>query len=361
MKRIGIDIGALYLGAVVLQDGKAREVQYREHRGDIHTELERILKLPAYQSFDTIGITGNFPDIRQGVVDNTLAQIEGARILLPECSNVFTIGGQTFSLIFFTEEGGYKEHSINAPCAAGTGSFIEQQAERLGLSVVDLATKAAEFEGKTPVIATRCAVFAKTDIIHAMQEGYSLEAVCAGLCEGIARNVTDALIKGREIEDPVGFIGGVSLNRAIAGSMEKILGKEIRIPARSQVAGAIGAARLGDQREYRSELVRRNSRDRTSREPLQISLSHYPDFSSFSITGVYRNRHRFHQHQGGADQSGEWDSGRILHSHGGRADSSGAEADPQHQRHFQSGRSQYPRCGHYRLGTDDYQRAVQRR
>ncbi len=284
MKGIGIDIGSLYLGSVVVQDGEVRDLQYREHKGDIHTALELILTLPAYQSFDTIGITGNFPDYRQGVIDNTLAQIEGARILLPECRNVFTIGGQTFSLIFFDQQGGYKEHSINAPCAAGTGSFIEQQAERLGLSVEDLATKAVEFEGKTPVIATRCAVFAKTDIIHAMQEGYSLEAVCAGLCEGIARNVLDALIKGREIEDPVGFIGGVSLNRAIAGSMEKILGKEIRIPAHSQVAGAIGAARLGDQREYRSELASRDSHDRTSREPLQISLSHYPDFSSFSIT-----------------------------------------------------------------------------
>ena len=283
-------------------------------------------------------------------IDNTLAQIEGARMLLPECRNVFTIGGQTFSLIFFDERGGYKEHSINAPCAADTGSFIEQQAERLLLSVMDLATKAAEFEGKTPVIATRCAVFAKTDIIHAMQEGYSLEAVCAGLCEGIARNVLDALIKGRETVEPVGLIGGISLNQSIAGSMEKILGKEIRIPAHSQVAGAVGAARLGDLREYRPELVSRNSRDRTSREPLQISLSHYPDFSSFSITT-----------QGGAHQRGQRDSGWILHGHGGRADSSGSEIDPQHQRRFQYGRARDPRCCHHRLRTDDHQRAVQRR
>ena len=93
MKRVGIDIGSLYLGSVVLQDGEVRDVQYREHRGDIHTELGRILTLPAYQSFDTIGITGNFPDNRRGVIDNTLAQIEGARILLPECRNVFAIGG----------------------------------------------------------------------------------------------------------------------------------------------------------------------------------------------------------------------------------------------------------------------------
>ena len=283
MKRIGVDIGSLYLGAVVLDNGEIRDIQYREHRGDIRAELESITAAPEYKDFDTLGITGNFPERREEVIDNTLALIEGARVLLPECRNVFAIGGQTFSLIFFDEHGGYKEHSVNAPCAAGTGSFIEQQAERLGLSVVDLAAKAAAFAGKRPVIATRCAVFAKTDIIHAMQEGYSLEAVCSGLCEGIARNVLDALIKGRDIQDPAGFIGGVSLNRAIAGSMEKILSREVRVPGYSQVAGAVGAATLGKLKEFRPELIGRQSRSRESREPLRLFLSNYPDFDTFYI------------------------------------------------------------------------------
>jgi predicted CoA-substrate-specific enzyme activase len=283
MRRIGIDIGSLYLGAVVLDDGEIRDFHYREHRGDIQGELESLTALPEYKNFDTLGITGNFSERRDAVIDNTLALIEGARVLLPECRNVFAIGGQTFSLILFDDRGGYKEHSLNAPCAAGTGSFIEQQAERLGLSVADLAAKAAAFSGKRPVIATRCAVFAKTDIIHAMQEGYSLEAVCGGLCEGIARNVLDALIKGREIEDPVGFIGGVSLNRAITSSMEKILGRNVQVPAHSQVAGAIGAAMMGVLKDVPPGLVGRQSRSRESREPLRLSLSNYPDFASFSI------------------------------------------------------------------------------
>jgi predicted CoA-substrate-specific enzyme activase len=283
MKRIGIDIGSLYLGAVVLEDGEIRDVQYREHRGDIQPALASITAQPAYQDFDTLGITGNFPERREGVIDNTLALIEGARALLPEYRNVFAIGGETFSLIFFDEQGAYKEHSLNAPCAAGTGSFIEQQAERLGLSAAELAGKAAAFEGSRPVIATRCAVFAKTDIVHAMQEGHCLEAICAGLCEGIARNVLDALIKGREIEDPVGFIGGVSLNPAIAASMEKNLGRKIHVPSHSQVAGAIGAAALGDLKEFQPELIGRQTHSRASREPLKLSLSHYPDFTAFSI------------------------------------------------------------------------------
>ncbi|MBN2554032.1 MAG: hypothetical protein JXB06_14740 [Spirochaetales bacterium] len=282
MKRIGIDIGSLYLGAVIVEDGAVREARYLEHGVDIRGQLQSIMALPEYRDFDALGITGNFPRAREGIIDNTLAQIEGARLLLPGCRNVFTIGGQTFSLIFFDEEGGYREHSVNAPCAAGTGSFIEQQAERLGLTVAELAEKAASFEGRRPLIATRCAVFAKTDIVHAMQEGYSLEAVCAGLCEGIARNVLDALVKGREIESPVGFIGGVSLNRAITAGMQRILNREIHIPPHSQVAGAVGAARLGDLTEYRAELIGGESLKRSSREPLSLSLSSYPDAGSFS-------------------------------------------------------------------------------
>jgi predicted CoA-substrate-specific enzyme activase len=283
MKRIGIDIGSLYLGAVVLEDGEIRDLQYREHRGDIQAALANIMAVPAYKDFHTLGVTGNFPERREGVIDNTLALIEGARVLLPDCRNVFAVGGQTFALILFDEQGGYREHSVNAPCAAGTGSFIEQQAERLGLSAAQLAAKAAAFEGKRPVIATRCAVFAKTDIIHAMQEGYSLEAICAGLCDGIARNVLDALIKGREIEDPVGFIGGVSLNRAIAAGMERILGRNVQVPAYSQVVGAVGAATLGGLESFQPGLIGNQARQRDSREPLQLSLSNYPDFGAFSI------------------------------------------------------------------------------
>ncbi len=283
MKKVGVDIGSLYLGCAVLEDGTIRDVQYLEHQGDIQGRLERLLLRPVCQGFDTIGVTGNFPQRREGIIDNTLAQIEGARMLLPGCRNVFAVGGETLTLVLFDADGSYREHSINPPCAAGTGAFIEQQAERLGLSVQELSERAAAYSGKRPVIATRCAVFAKTDIVHAMQEGFSLEAVCAGLCEGVARNVVDTLVKGREIEEPVGLIGGVSLNRAVAAALEKLLGKQVRVPEHAQTAGAVGAARLSDQTSYRPELVKREARRRQARKPLRLELSRYPDFHTFSI------------------------------------------------------------------------------
>jgi predicted CoA-substrate-specific enzyme activase len=283
MKRVGIDVGSLYVGGVVLEGDAVRNVEYREHGGRIQEEVERLLGLPAYRGFDALGLTGELPGGEAGLIDNTLALIEGARFLLPGCRNVFAIGGQTFSLLFFEADGAYREHSINPPCAAGTGSFIEQQAERLGLSAAELAEKASAYAGKRPLIATRCAVFAKTDVVHAMQEGYSLEAVCAGLCDGIARTVLDSLVKGRPIAAPAGFVGGVSLNRAVAAGMERLLGVEVRVPEHAQVAGAVGAALLGTLPAYHAELAGRSARTRRIREPLRLSLSDYPDFADYAI------------------------------------------------------------------------------
>lgn len=288
MKRAGIDIGSLYIGGAVIEDGKVSDVFYREHRGDIAGTLKTLLSMPGYRAFDSIGVCGNFLNMGGGVIDSSLASIEGIKFLIPGCRNVFTIGGETFSLILYDENGEYREHSINPPCAAGTGAFIEQQAKRLHLTVPDLAERALNYTDRTPLIATRCAVFAKTDITHAMQEGYSLDAVCAGLCEGIARNVLDTLVKGREMTSPAAVTGGVSLNKKIVDSIRVILKIDTNVPEHSQVSGAIGAALLGSSSELDLGSILPSDRFRKNvREPLEITLTDYPDFSRYRI--FYKN------------------------------------------------------------------------
>ncbi|MCK4803216.1 MAG: hypothetical protein KAT88_01610 [Spirochaetes bacterium] len=284
MKRVGIDIGSLYLGGVIIEDGNIVDVHYREHKGDISGELEELLGKPGYRTFDSIGVSGNFLHTGKDVRDSTLSAIEGIKFLAPESRNVFSIGGETFSLILYDEKRGYREHAVNSPCAAGTGSFIEQQAERLHLTVSDLAARALRYKGKTPVIATRCAVFAKTDITHAMQEGYSLDAICAGLCEGIARNVLDVLVKGREIITPVAVVGGVSLNQKIVDAIQDILQNTVFVPECSQVAGAVGAALLGNASSLKLDSITPGKTfQRNIRPPLELKLTGYPDFNEFSI------------------------------------------------------------------------------
>lgn len=284
MKRIGIDIGSHSLGSVLIRDGEIADVEYRDHRGDIERELQAVLGKPAYSSYDSIGVCGNLPDAGIEIIDSTLATIEGSKFLIPVCRNVFSIGGETFSLIIYDDQGDYREHRVNSPCASGTGSFIEQQAERLHLTVSELTERAARHTGKTPVIATRCAVFAKTDITHAMQEGYSLDAICAGLCEGIARNVLDVLVKGRDLSSPVGMVGGVSLNMSIVDVIQDILHLSVVVPEHAQVAGAVGAALLGRGTRLQTDAVLKSGGSRRHvRIPLEMHLTQYPDLRSFSL------------------------------------------------------------------------------
>ena len=286
MKRLGIDIGSLYLSAVVLGKSGIVSRHYEEHRGNVGSALRALLARAEFSSWDTAGITGSGAsmDGRLRVIDSTLATIEGARRLLPAARTIIAIGGQSFLLIVLDENGVYREHSTNPPCASGTGSFLEQQAERLGLGAREFSERAAGYSGAVPRIATRCAVFAKTDTIHAIQEGHSLEAVCAGLCEGIARSVLDSLRKGRDLLPPVGLVGGVSLNGKIASSLRAQLGIEVVVPPDSNLAGALGAACLGGESSLDIDsLVGRAKEKRQVRPPLPRTLGDYPDFSRFDF------------------------------------------------------------------------------
>lgn len=92
---------------------------------------------------------------------------------------------------------------MNTVCAAGTGSFLDQQASRLNLSIEDFGDIA--LRATNPVrIAGRCTVFAESDMIHKQQMGHSLPDIVAGLCEALVRNYLNNIGKGKEI-DPLWF------------------------------------------------------------------------------------------------------------------------------------------------------------
>jgi predicted CoA-substrate-specific enzyme activase len=285
MRRLGIDFGSLTLSLVLLEGERIVARYSCAHEGRLDELVQSLVSRAPFSQWDTIGITGSVTRSDILIIDNTLATIEGARMLLPSCRNLIAMGGQSFSLILLDSNGRYMEHVSNPPCSSGTGSFLEQQAERLGLNVKDLAQRALSFAGEIPRIATRCAVFAKTDIVHAMQEGHSLEAICAGLCEGIARSMLDMLLKGRKLLPPVGLVGGVALNSKIAQSIGKILKIPVKVPEDCQFTGAIGAALLGAQPTLGEWTDKRTLASRRAvREPTPAVLADYPSWVGFHIS-----------------------------------------------------------------------------
>lgn len=160
----------------------------------------------------------------------------------PNVRTVMEIGGQDSKLILI-RDGVVSDFAMNTVCAAGTGSFLDQQAARLSMEIGTLGDIAAE--GRHPVrIAGRCAVFAESDMIHKQQMGHALEDILAGLCQALVRNYLNNLAKGKNLGPPVIFQGGVAANRGIVKAFEEALGCPVIVPEHYDVMGALGVALL---------------------------------------------------------------------------------------------------------------------
>ena len=290
---LGIDVGSVAVSlAEVDPAGRVIGTAYEFHHGDPAGRLRAMLKDLDHSQWLGVAATRSTPDtvLADGRYDDQVAVISAALRMHGDLRTILYVGGEKFSAMFFDEDGGYLRSRTNTLCAAGTGSFLEQQARRLNLEgVAELGELAYYNQGGLPRIASRCSVFAKTDLVHAQQEGYSLEEVCDGLCRGLARNVTDTVFVYGPPAAPILFAGGVSKNRAVIKHIQTILGREVRVDP-LPVHGALGAAlllldepgRLG-RREIRTpgDLYHEREKPRTyHHHPLRLVESRYPDFSS---------------------------------------------------------------------------------
>jgi len=146
--------------------------------------------------------------------------------LYPEVRTVFEMGGETSKYIRLSATGdanhfGILDYQSSTECAAGTGSFIDQQASRLLYEVADVGAAACRASCAARV-AGRCSVFAKTDMIHAQQKGYTADQILRGLCEAVARNFKSSIVKGRHVVSPVAFVGGVALNAGVRDAVREL-------------------------------------------------------------------------------------------------------------------------------------------
>jgi predicted CoA-substrate-specific enzyme activase len=191
------------------------------------------------------------------------AVAKGIRVFYPEVRTVFEMGGETSKYLRLEpgEESRYLgivDYSASGDCAAGTGSFIDQQATRLLYSVDEVGAAAAAASCAAR-IAGRCSVFAKSDMIHAQQKGYTTEQILRGLCDAVARNFKSSIAKGREVTPPVAFIGAVALNQGVRNALREIFKlqeSEFFVPGLHAWMGAVGAA-LFETEELRKRSFKR--------------------------------------------------------------------------------------------------------
>ena len=290
---VGIDIGSVALSVVsVDENGMVTHSGYRFHRGEIADTLRKMLDEIDIAGIGGIAMTQSGSDILQNIpqYDTQIAMIAAVRKYHHQVGSILFVGGENFGLITFNEQGDYERYRSNSSCAAGTGSFLDQQSKRLNLKSIEmLSTVAFCNQSNTPKIATRCAVFAKTDLIHAQQEGYSIGQISDGLCEGLAKNVIDTLLPDSNIRTPMILAGGVSMNAAVVKHFQNLLQIKPVIGDYSHLYGAIGAALLFLEEanpeplpfKSWSELFVKESKEKSyGYPPLVLELSTYPVFAA---------------------------------------------------------------------------------
>jgi len=248
MNFIGLDAGSVAVKVVVLdENGRLIDSHYTRHFGhpvkvSINL-LKGIKEVYPESSLSVTGSAGKAIASALGIkaINEIVSQSYSIKKLFPDIRAVIEIGGEDSKLIIL-DSGKIKDFSMNSVCAAGTGSFLEQQAERLRLTIEEFSEIAVRSQ-KPSKIAGRCSVFAKSDMIHLQQIATPVEDIVAGLCFAVARNFKGTIAKGRELLSPVAFQGGVAANKGMVRALKEVLELEdIFVPPHFALMGAIGAA-----------------------------------------------------------------------------------------------------------------------
>lgn len=317
---LGIDIGSVSTNIVLVSpDGSIAKKAYLRTSGrpiDILTEgLCDFAKDVSDEEILGVGTTGSGRQLASviagaDIVKNEItAHAVASQRVVPNVSTILEIGGQD-SKIIFLKNGIVSDFAMNTVCAAGTGSFLDRQAERLGIPIEKFGSLALRAKNPTR-IAGRCAVFAESDMIHKQQTGHCTEDIVAGLCTALVRNYLSNLARGKEIKGPVMFQGGVAANAGIVDAFEKALSQKIIIPQYYDVMGAWGAALIA-QKKIEAEFAAGRRQDKTSAfRGFKNACAHY-ETKSRECSGCSNNCEIIEITTGGSvvarwgDRCGKW-------------------------------------------------------
>ncbi|MCS7215290.1 MAG: acyl-CoA dehydratase activase [Thermodesulfovibrio sp.] len=291
---LGIDVGSETAKIAVLdRNFKIIEKLYLKHFGKPAEVVSNILRdlIQRYKNLKICftGVSGRFiaKTVRAPYINEIVSQATATSFFYPQVRTIIEIGGEDSKLIFLNKDGKIKDFSLNSICAAGTGSFLEQQADRLGLTIEEFSELATTSE-RPSKIAGRCSVFAKSDMIHLQQIATPVQDIIAGLCFALARNFKATMFKGRKVEEVLAFQGGVAANKGMVRAFQRVLNiDQILIPEHFEVTGAIGAALKAEKGNtyLNDEIINRISEIRAEVEYGLSPLKNEAFYSKFETFG----------------------------------------------------------------------------
>lgn len=334
---IGIDIGSTTAKIVVVKNNRIVYDCYERHLSMVRPKtLELIRRVKDIVGDDDIKVAisgsaglGMARAAEIPFVQEVYATGETVKSFEPDTSVVIELGGEDAKVIFF--KGGIDER-MNGTCAGGTGAFIDQMATLLALSVNEmdeLSLKAT----RTYPIASRCGVFAKTDIQPLLNQGAAKENIAASIYAAVANQTIAGLAQGRRIEGKVMFLGGPlyycqGLRKAFREALH-LNDSDAVFPEYGRLSVAIGAAiyasKQKDVFKYREleERIEASTREKISAahgEPLFASEDDYKEFAErhakASVEAIYPNDYKDHDAYLGID-CGSTTTKLVLIGNGG--------------------------------------------
>lgn len=253
--RTGIDIGSTTIKAVVIDEtGKMIYKTYLRHRSSITQALKDILK-DIQDKFNGSSMYFNFTGsagmlLAGGIKMQFTQEVISATTALRSVSNDFDVcielGGEDAKIIFF--DGNNIEQRMNGTCAGGTGAFIDQMATLLHITTPEVNELAKHYTKIYP-IASRCGVFAKSDIQPLLNQGASHEDIAVSIYQAIVNQTVAGLSQGRKIKGKVAFLGGpLTFASELRKRFIEFLDlKDVYIPEDGEVFVAYGAALCAEE------------------------------------------------------------------------------------------------------------------
>ena len=252
---LGIDVGSISTkGVIIDKDSNIIASGYIWTEGNPLKAVKELLKILKKEFDDKeytivgVGTTGSARRMVGAMVgavtikNEITAHAVGTISRYPDVKTILEIGGQD-SKIIIIRDGIVVDYAMNTLCAAGTGAFLSSQAKRLGVKVEDFGRIAMNAKNPTK-IAARCTVFAESDLVHKAGSGSKKEDIIAGLCQSVVLNYLNNVGKGKKIEKPIVFQGGVSKNIGVVRAFSKVLNSDIIVDKDSHLMGALGVALL---------------------------------------------------------------------------------------------------------------------
>ncbi|NMC50445.1 MAG: CoA activase, partial [Desulfovibrio sp.] len=250
---LGVDIGSTSTKyALVDESGRLLHKKYVPTRGkpiEVVRELLSALNASLGRSFTLMGVatTGSGRNVAGDfleadlIIDEITAHARGAVAIDSKIDTIFEIGGQDSKYIAI-DAGRPTDFVMNKICAAGTGSFLHELANKLKINIVGEFQDVALAANNPVALAERCTVFMEADLAAHAQKGAKRSDLIAGLCYAIVHNYLRRVVENRRVGQRIMFLGGPSLNKGIVAAFEKVLDRPILVPRHREVMGAYGVA-----------------------------------------------------------------------------------------------------------------------